>query len=335
MKLNGADEQKVTKNYTENPEAYQLYLKGRFYWNKRTGEALKKSIEYFNQAIERDPSYALAYSGLADAYVVLPGNSATSPQEAYPKAKVAAKRALELDDQLAEAHASLAHALFLYDWNFSEADKEYRRAMALNPNYPTAHHWYGDVYLVRMARFEEAITEVKRAQELDPLSQIINADVGDTYFIARQYDQAIEQLHKTVEMDQNFYVAHWYLGIAYEMKGSFQEAIAELLKARQLNDNPRVLALLGHVYAASGDREGALRTLDQLKQIAQQRYVSGFSFALIYAGLGEKDQAFQWLEKSYQDRAQELTRLRVDPQVDSLRADPRFAGLVRRVGLPQ
>jgi tetratricopeptide (TPR) repeat protein len=258
-KLSGTDAQKIAKNYTANPEAYQLYLKGRFYWNKRTGEALNKSIEYFNQAIEKDPSYALAYSGLADAYVVLPGNSAASPQESFPKAKVAAKHALELDDQLAEAHASLASALFLHDWNFSEADKEYRRAIALNPNYPTAHQWYGETYLVRMGRFEEAIAEVKRAQELDPLSQIINADVGDTYILARQYDQAIEQLRKTIEMDQNFYQAHWYLGIAYEMKGSFPKAIAELQKARQLNDNPRVLALLGHAYAVSGEREGALR----------------------------------------------------------------------------
>ncbi len=310
-------------------------MRGRFYWNKRTGDDLKKSIEYFNQAIAQDPSYALAYAGLADGYVVLPGNSATTPEEAFPKAKAAARKAVELDDSLAEGHTSLASVLASYDWNWSEATKEFQRAIELNPNYPTVHHWYGDVYLVRMGRFEEAIAEVKRAQELDPLSQIINADVGDTYILARRYDQAIEQLRKTIEMDQNFFVAHWYLGIAYEMKGSFQEAIAEYQKARQLNDNPRVLALLGHVYAASGQREEALRTLDQLKEIARQRYVSGFSFALVYAGLGEKDQALKWLEKSYQDRAQELTRLKVDPQLDNLRSDPRFADLVRRMGLPQ
>jgi len=335
LKLSGAEQTRVTKHYTENAEAYQLYLKGRYFWNKRTGEALKKSIEYFNQAIEKDPSYALAYAGLADAYVLLSPYSAGSPQESYPKAKAAAKRSLELDETLAEAHSSLAQALVLYDWNLPESNREFQRAIELNPNYATAHHWYGYGNLVTMERFDEAIAEMKRAQELDPLSLIINAEVGMPYFYARQYDKAIEQFRKTLEMDQSFYYTHIFLGMAHEMKGSFQEAIAEYQKAKQLNDDPFVLALLGHAYAVSGKRDEALRTLDQLKEIAKQRYVGAYGFAIVHAGLGDKDQAFQWLERGYQDRALEMTRLKVDPFLDNLRSDPRFADLVRRVGLPQ
>ena len=335
LKLSGTDESRLTKRYTENPEAYQLYLKGRFYWNKRTGDGAKKSIEYFQQAIEKDPSYALGYAGLADAYQLLSFFSDSPPQESFPKAKATAKRALELDETLAEAHTSLAAALFFYDRNFPESEREFQRAIELNPNYATAHHWYGVTYLARMERFDEAIAELKRAQELDPLSLIINADFGNTYIQAHQYDKAIEQLLKTVEMDQSFYFAHWQLGTAYEMKGDFQNAIAEYQRARQLNDDPWVLALLGHVYAATGRRDEALKILDQLKQTSRQRFVYAYGFALVYAGLGEKDQAFQWFEKSYQDREPRITRIKVDPLLDNLHSDPRFADLVRRVGLPQ
>ena len=334
MKLNGTDEQKLTKTYTANPEAYQLYLKGRFYWNKRTGEALKKSIEYFNQAIEKDPSYALAYSGLADDYVLLPNYAGGLPRETFPKAKASAKRALELDETLGEAHVPLAVALYRFDWSFSEAEGEFQRAIELNPNYATAHQFYGE-YLAAVGHFEKGIAELKRAQELDPLSLIINADLGKAYFYARRYDQAGEQLRKTMEMDQSFQTAHFYLGMVYVMKGSFQDSIAEYQRAKQLNDDPRMLGLLGHVYAVSGQRDEALETLDQLKQNAGQRYVSGFSFALVYAGLGEKDQAFQWLEKSYQDHTPYLSTIKVDPLLDNLRSDPRFADLMRRIGLPQ
>jgi len=332
LKLSGAEQNRVTKHYTESAEAYQLYLKGRFYWNKRTGEALKKAIEYFQQAIEKDPNYALAYAGLADAYGLLPAYSAGAPQDIFPKAKAAAKKALELDETLAEAHTSLAKVLF-YDWNLAESNREFQRAIELNPNYATAHQWYGNGNLRVMGRFDEAIAEMKRAQELDPLSLVINSDVGLTYISARQYDQAIEQLRKTTELDQGFYYAHWNLGRAYEMKGSLREALAEYRKARQLTDDPRTLAMLGHGLAVSGKRDEALRTLDQLKEMAKQRYVSAYSFAIVYVGLGEKDEALQWLERDYQDRDFELTSLKVDPLLDSLRSDPRFADLVRRVGL--
>jgi eukaryotic-like serine/threonine-protein kinase len=335
LRLTGEQQTKVAKHYTDNPEAYRLYLKGRFYWNKRTGEALKKSIEYFNQAIEKDPSYALAYAGMAEAYVLLPDYFAGTPQESFPKAKAAAKKALELDETLGEAHTALAYTLFNNDRNYPESNREYKQAIELNPNYATAHQWYGHEYLLAAGRFEEAIAEGKRAQELDPLSLIINDNLGEDYFYARQYDKAIEQLRKTIEMDPSFYYAHLSLGFAYEMQGSFQEALTEYKRAQQLNDDPSVLAYLGHLYAASGKRAEALRTLDQMKEIAKQRNVPAYGFAIVYAALGEKDQAFERLERSYQDHTPDLNFLKADPFLDSFRSDPRFADLVRRVGPPQ
>jgi eukaryotic-like serine/threonine-protein kinase len=335
LKLSSADESRLTKRYTENPEAYQLYLKGRFYLNKRTGDGVRKGIEYFQQALEKDPSYALGYAGLADGYFLLTAFADTPPKESFPKSKAAVKRALELDETLAEAHASLASTLFFYDRNYAESDREFRRAIELNPNYATAHHWYGVTYLAKMERFDEAIAEVKRAQEIDPLSIIINADLGNTYINAHQFEKAIEQLRKTIEMDQGFYFAHWQLGVAYEATGKLHDATLEYQKARELNDDPWVLALLGHVYAASGKRAEATKTLEQLREISKQRYVPAYSFAIVYAALGEKDQAFQWLEKSLEDREPRINRLKVDTLIDSLHSDPRFAELVGRVGLPK
>jgi eukaryotic-like serine/threonine-protein kinase len=332
LKLSGTEQKSLTKQYTNNAEAYQLYLKGRFYWNERTADAFKKAIEYFNQAIEQDPNFALAYAGLADSYVLLPGYAAGSPEESYPKAKWAAKKALEIDDSLAEAHASLGNSLFLSDWNFADSNREFQRAIELNPNYAAAHHWYGGNLLI-MAKFDDAISEMNRAQELDPLSLIINTELGTTYLYARQYDKSIEQLRKTLGMDQSFYYAHYSLGMAYVMKGSVEEALAEYQKARQLNDDPFVLALLGHHYAVSGKKEEALQTTEQLKEISKQRYVPAYALAIIYAELNEKEQAFLWLEKSYQAHEGYVTILKIDPFLDHLRSDPRFADLMRRVGL--
>jgi tetratricopeptide (TPR) repeat protein len=258
-----------------------------------------------------------------------------APQEAGPKSKAAAKRALELDPDLAEAHASLGSVLGFYDRNFPESEREFRRAIELNPNYATGHHWYGLTYLAKVGRFDDAIAELKKALELDPLSLIINADLGNVYIQARQYQSAIEQLQKTIDMDQGFYFAHWQLGIAYEMTGSLHEATLEYQKARQLNDDPWVLALLAHVAARSGNKDEALKILEELKQISKQRYVSEYNFAIAYAGLGEKDQAFQSLEKSYANRESRITRIKVDPLMENLHSDPRFADLVRKVGLPQ
>jgi len=333
LKLSGAEQSRVTKNYTENPEAYQLYLKGRFWWNKRTGETLRKSIEYFNQAIEKDPGYALAYAGVADAYGLLPGYSAGLPQDSYPKAKAAARRALELDETLAEAHTSLANVLITYDWNISESAREFQRAIELNPNYATAHQWYGIGTLSVTKRFDEAIAECKRAQELDPFSLAINDDLATVCIYAGQYDKAIEAARKSVELDQNFYYGHIYLGMAYQMKGRLSEATAEYQRARELDRDPYVLGFLGHVYAAAGRREETLKLISQMKEMATQRYVPAYSIAVAYAGLGDKDQSFQWLERGFQDRAVDMIYLKVDPLFSNLRPDARFEDLVRRIGL--
>ena len=334
-RLSSADEQKLAKNYTENAEAYQLYLKGRYFWNKRSPEGHRKSIEYFNQAIEKDPNFALAFLGLADAYASLPFDSDVPPREAYPKAKAAATRALEVDAKLAEAFSSLAAVKFNYDWDFPGAEEELKRAIGLNPNDAIVHQRYGR-YLSLMGRHQEAIAEAKRARELDPLSLLINALVGDTLFYAHQYDQAIEELRKPLEIEPNFWIAHLYLGKAYEQKRMYSESIAELQKARDFSgDISEPISMMGYVYAVSGRRSEAQQALNELKERSKQRYVPPYDIAMVYVGLGDKEQAFQWLDKAYEDRNQFMTRLKTEPKFDSLRSDPRFADLVRRVGLPQ
>ena len=332
-KLSGTDELKVTKTYTANPEAYQLYLKGLYHWNKRTAESLRMSVDYFNQAIEKDPNYAQAYAGMALAYVLFPEYSAGNPAESIAKGKAAARKALELDETLPEAHTALAHALFSYDRNIPESDRQYQRAIELNPNYATAHQWYGGGNLASTGRFDQAIAECRRAVELDPLSLIANVELAATYGYARQYDQAIVQLRKIIEMDQNWYLAHMVLCQTHNYKGQYAEAIAECERARGLDDDPTVLGLLAHAYARSGKREEAMKLVGQMHELARQRYVPMYSFGVAYAGLGDKDQAFQWLERSLQDRAWEINYLNVDSNMDSLRSDPRFTDLVRRLGL--
>jgi TolB-like protein/DNA-binding winged helix-turn-helix (wHTH) protein/lipoprotein NlpI len=334
VKVSG-EENAPTKHYTESNEAYQLYLKGRFYWNKRTAEALKKSIEYFNQAIDKDPSFALAYAGLADSYVV-PANR-LPPREAMPKAKAAALRALELDETLAEAHASLGRVFAAYDWDWTSAEKEYKRAIELNPRYATAHQWYGG-YLSVMGRSDEAIAERKRALELEPLSLVINFELGLAYYYARDYDRAIEQFQKTLELDQNFPPAHNFLPAAFEQKGMYSEAIAEFKKSiPRAGGSEWTLSMagLGHVYAVTGQKSEARTMLDELKQASEQEYVTANSIALIYAGLGDKDQAFVWLDRAYEERAFQMQWIKIEPRWDNLRADPRFQDLLRRIGLPQ
>jgi serine/threonine-protein kinase len=333
IKLSGTEAEKVAKTYTANPQAYQLYLKGLYHWNKRTAEALRTSIDYFNQAIEKDPSYAQAYAGMALAYVLLPQYSAGSPSEAMAKGNAAARKALEFDDTLPEAHTALGNMLFYFERNIPESDREYQRAIELNPNYATAHQWYGGGNLAATGRFDQAIAEGKRAVELDPLSLIANGELGAIYGYARQYDQAIDQLHKTSELDRNWYLAHMILCQTYSFKGQFAEAILECQRARELNDDPAVLAFLAHAYARSGKREEALKLIDRMHEVARQRYVPAYSFAIASVGLGDKEQAFQWLERSLQDRGWEITFLKVDSNMDSLRSDPRFNDLVKRAGL--
>jgi TolB-like protein/Flp pilus assembly protein TadD len=335
-KLTGSEQHAIAFRPTANPEAHQLYLKGRYFWNKRTADDFKTAISYFQQAIDKDPAFALAYAGLADAYLLLPAYAVASPKESVPKARAAAEQALKLDNTLAEAHASLGQALFAYDLNLTEADREFRRAIELNPNYATAHHWYAIGVLTPLGRFDDAIAESRRALELDPLSIIINADMGTVLFNARRYDQAIEQFHKTLEMEPDFYYAHWQLGQALEMKGMINEAIAEYEKAAQLNDDPLPLGLLAHLYAKIGKRDKALEILLRLREISTHRYVAPYTFALIHLGLGEKDQALQFLERDYEDRdGYNIAFIKIDRFLDPLRGDPRFEALVEKVFAPK
>ena len=331
-KLTGSEERMMSKKPTANPEAYELYLKGRFFWNKRTGVDLRKSIDYFDQTAAKDPSYALAYAGLADAYVLLSGFGAASPKDSLPEAKAAAEKGLDLDGTLGEAHASLAQALLAYDFNFARANREFRRAIELNPNYATAHHWYGESGLTPLGQFEDGVAELKRALQLDPLSVIINADVGTVLTSARRYDEAIEQLRKTLEMDPSFYYAHYHLGEALEMKGLNEDAVAEYEKATALNDDPVPQALLGHLYAKMGRKDEARRILQRLRDSPKERYVSPYLFAMIHLGLGEKDRAIDFLEKTYEDRdGYNIAFIKVDPFLDPLHGDPRFEALAARI----
>jgi eukaryotic-like serine/threonine-protein kinase len=337
LKVSG-EEKGLAKHYTESNEAYQLYLRGRFYWNKRTEEGMLKSLDYYQQAIQSDPNFALAYSGLADAYDLLgaPDASGTlEPNEAMPKAKAAALKALEIDDTLAEPHVSLAHVKYYYDHDFATAEHEYQRAVQLNPNYSTAPQWYS-VFLMSVGRFDEAVAQARRAQELDPLSLPINMTYGWVLLTARRNDESVEQLRKTLEMDPNFVLAHHRLGLVYEQQGKYQEAIAEFQQLINLTAGKPLGTLgLAHVYAMSGKKAEAQKTLAELLELSKQRYVSPAHIATIYAALGDKDQAFAWLEKAYEGNDGILVRLKVDSRFDSLRTDPRFGELVKRIGLPQ
>ena len=330
--LTGSEQQALATRSTENPEAHQLYLYGRYFWNKRTGPDLQKAIGYFKRAIEKDPTYALAHAGLADAYVLLPGFGGASPQESLPLAKAAAQKALELDDTLAEAHSSLGLVLICYDFDLAGSMKEFERAIQLNPNYATAHQWFGNQTLILCGDFDRAIAESKRAVELDPLSLIINAGLGIDYFAARRYDEAIEQLHKTIEIDPRFYYAHWILGEALEMKGQLPEALKEYRKAAELDDDTAMLGFIAEVSAKMGRRDEALKILAQLQQLASQRYVSDYTFALVHLALGENEKAIAWLERAYEHRAgPDIMFIKLDPMLNPLRGDPQFERLVAKV----
>ena len=334
-KLTSSEKTAIAKRPTANSEAYELYLKGRFFWNKRTGADLRTAIEYFNQALGKDPSYGLAYAGLADSYGLLSIYGAASPADSFPQARAAAKKALELDDTLAEAHSSLAFSLAHYDFDLEQSLKEFERAIQLNPNYATARHWYSNNPLVELGQFDRAIAEGKRAVELDPLSLIISADLGEDYFFARRYDEAIAQLRKTIEMDPRFHYAHWNLGEVWQLKSQLNEAISEYRKAVELNDDPFVFALLGQAYARAGQREEAQRILSRLSEEARSRYVHAYSFALMYLALGDKERAIDEMERAYRERGRDVVLVNVDPMLDDLRGHPRFEALVQKVFAPK
>ena len=329
-KLSGDDQQRVSSRYTGNAEAYQLYLKGRFYANKRTEDGLRKGVAFFNEAIEKDPSYALAYAGLADCYALLYEYSAAPSKDLYPKAKAAATRALEINDSLAEAHTSLG-AAYEYEWNWAEAEKQYEKAIELNPNYETAHHWYS-AYLISRGRFDEAIAEAKRARDLDPLSLIINTAVGRALNSARRFDEAIDQLLKTIDMDHNFAEARFHLALAYEGKHAYEDAIREFEKFIELSGDKSMKTWIARVYAEAGNKNQALKVLAEVTESSKEE-PPAYAAATLFTALGDKDRAFEWLDKLYEQRSYYVVFLNADPALDVLRGDPRFAELLRRIGL--
>jgi serine/threonine protein kinase/Flp pilus assembly protein TadD len=334
LRLSGEEKKRLSKGSTSSSEAYQLYLNGRFHWNKRTEEELNKAIEYFRQSIQKDPNYALAYVGLADTYLVLPQYGRMATSVAAPRTKEALTRALEIDADLAEAHASLALMKQDFEWDWAGAEKEFRRAIELNSNYPTAHHWYA-LFLRDMKRNDEAITESRLAQKLDPLSPIINNVLALILLTAGQYDGAIEQWKRTLELDPTSPEVHLQLSRAYSKKGLYEEAITEAQKAASYSGTPRFIGAVGLALAVAGKRADAHKIIDELTESSKRNYVSPYYVAGIHSALGEQDRAFEWLEKAYQVKDDELSSVRIDPNLDSVRSDPRYADLLRRMGLPQ
>ncbi|MCI0440890.1 MAG: tetratricopeptide repeat protein, partial [Chloroflexi bacterium] len=318
-----------------NPEAYEAYLKGDYYYDKRTEEGIRKSQDYFKQAIERDPTYALAYSGLANSANGLGWYSFVAPSQNLAQAKPAALKALEIDETLAEAHAALACIRFYAERDWANAETEFKRALELDPRYANTHHWYAD-YLSAMGRHAEAVAEARHAREFEPLSLIINTWLGRRLYFARQYDEAISHLCQTVEMDSSFAPAHFHLGLAYEQEAMQTNAITELRTAARLSASaPVYVAELANACARAGQRREAQKLLEDLKTVSKQEYVSPYQIAAIYVGLGEKEPGLAWLEKSYTERALWLVYIKVDPQFDSLRGDSRFQDLLRRMNFPE
>jgi len=337
LRLTSEERNQLARHPTNNVEAYHSYLKGRYCWNKRTDEDVRSAIEYFQKAIDSDPTYALAYIGLADCYLILGsfGVATLAPKEAFPRAREAVERAIEIDDTLAEAHNSLAYCLANYDWNWTAAQREFSRALELKPGYAVAHHWYGFLFLVAFGRLDEAIAELRRALELDPLSLPIGSNIGFLLYLARRYDDALGHFRRHLEMDRSFVYTHWQMSLAYEACGRYDEAIAGFQKAISLSGTstlPRTL--LARSYALAGRKSEALKLIDELNELSVQHYVSPYRIAAVYAALGDRDRAFKWFEHAYESRDGWLIWLAVDPVVDNLREDERFTELLRRIGLP-
>jgi tetratricopeptide (TPR) repeat protein len=336
-KLSGTEQNQIAKNYTTNSEAYQLYLKGRFFLNNGARDGQKKSIEYFKQAINLDPNFALGYAGMADAYTLLGTTFEASlpPREAIPNARTAAQKALEIDPSLSEAHTSLAWIKYRFDWDWRGAEDDFKQAIRLNPNNAQAHHWYAD-YLTAMKRFDEALAEVKRARELDPFSLFINWNVGRILFFARRYDEALTDLRRTLEMDQNFARTHIYLQSVYLKKEMNDEAFAELLKVEALTGaSQERIAALKKAYAAGGWKSVWQKEVEFAFEDAKSRHITSLSMAFLYAKNGDRNQALESLDRAYEEREGSLVNLNADPHWDELREDPRFADLLRRMNLPQ
>ena len=335
-KLTGSEKQMIAAQSTNDTAAYELYHKGRALWERRSGDNIPKAIAFFEQAIARDPNYALAYAGLSNADILLPFFAGADRREAYSKAKEAALKALRLDPNLAEAHLALGKVLFFSEIDLAGAMREYKRAIELKPNDATAHHWFGNDTLSALGRSEEAIAEVRRAVELDPLSPVINADLGTTFFYAHRYDDSARQLRKTLEIDPTFFYAHFNLGIVLQVTDDLAGAIAEYEKAKQLNDDLLMSTMCAAAKAQAGDKDAALRMLSDLDKISQHREVVGYLRALLYLNLNNKAEALRWLEQGFQERdGSNISWIKVDPLLDSLHGDPRFEALVQKVVAPK
>lgn len=332
LKISGEEEQRLSRYYTDNSEAYQLYLKGRYHWNKASREGIKKSIDYFEKAINLHPDYALAYSGLADSYALLGFYNIVPPEKAFPLAKSAALKALDLDEGLAEAHTSLAAVREVYEWDWDSAGRSYRRAFELNPSYATARHWYA-LCLAEMGRSEEALAQIKIAHSLAPLSLSVNNSMGQVYYLAMEPEKAISQFRKTLELESDFSPALNGLGLSLLRLGHYQEAIASIKKAHEASPNPSYLSSLAYAYAVAGQTEQARKLLGELLQLSDSHYVSAYDVGIVYIGLNEREAAFKWLEKAYQERAHGLATVAVDPRVARLHDDRRFASIIKRIGL--
>jgi TolB-like protein/Tfp pilus assembly protein PilF len=333
LKLTRVEKAKLVRQHTDDTEAYLAYLKGRYYWNKRMeGVGFAKAIQYFNQALEKDPRYALAYTGLADTYGFADLYGGLPAKEAMPKAKAAAAKALALDDTLTEAHTSMGFVKFVFDWDWLGAEKEFKRAIDLDPRYSISHEWYS-LCLLAQNRIPESLTEMKQAVTLDPLSLIMNTMLGGVFYLSRHYDEAIQQFERTFELDPNFILAHHWLGLAYEQKGMHKEAIGESRKvADVLPGYSWPLATLGYIYGASGDKQQAHLVIQKLKEASRPSYLCSYDIALVYTGLGEKGLALEYLEKACDERFLLLVFLQVEPCFDSLRSESRFQDLMRRIG---
>src|SRR6476620_9530224 len=331
-KLTGSEKIAIAKKPTENPEAYELYLKGRFFWNKRTAADLRKAIDYFNQAIEKDPNYALAYAAVAQSWKLLPAFNGCAPNDCFPQAEAAAKKALALDDTSSTAHAALASLKGLNGFDYPGAIAEYERTLQLNPNDATARQWFANDTLANVGQTEREIGELKHAVELDPLSLVINSNLGVAYIHARRLDEAIAQLRKTVELDGAFYYARYNLGLALELKGAIPEAIAEYQKTVSISDDPVPLGMLGRLYALHGRKEEAQKILQQLRQKRGERYTQAYCLALFYVGLGDRNEALNWLEQGYREHdGFNIGPIRIDPLLAPLHGDPRFEALAEKI----
>ena len=331
-KLTGSEEKAIAKKPTANPEAYELYLQGRFFWNKRTAADLRKSIDYFNQAIAKDPNYALAYAALGQSYVILPAYDGGAPKDCFPQGEVFAKKALALDPDSSEALAVIASAKALYQFDFEGAYQDYEKAIRLHPNDATTHHWFAGDVLANLGEFERELAEMRRALEVDPLSPILHNNTGNACVHNGRFDEAITEYRKAVELDSTFYLALWNHGLLLELQGKIPEAIAQYEKAVAITNDPTPLGMLGHIYGTTGRKDEARKILEKLKKMRAERYIAAYPLAIVALGLEEKEEALKWLEQAYQDRdGNAILPIRIDPLFNPLSGDPRFEALAERI----